>query len=62
MAFFLWTPYGGGGGSGGEGGGRGGGVEEEQKEEEGGGIKGAPEKTYTDSYVVTTGTYLSPLS
>ncbi len=38
-------------------------MEEEQKEEEGGGgIKGAPENTYTNSYVVTTSTDKSPLS
>jgi hypothetical protein len=42
-------------------------VEEEvwrksRRRRRGGGIKGAPEKTYTNSYVVATSTYLSPLS
>ncbi len=36
--------------------------EEEEEEEEGGGIKGAPDNSCTNSYVVTTSTYLSPLS
>jgi hypothetical protein len=52
---------GGGGGSGGEGGGGGEGVEEEE-EEEGMGIKGASEKYFTNSNVVSTNTYLSPFS
>jgi hypothetical protein len=37
-------------------------VEEEEEEEEGEGRdKGGPEKSCTNSYVVTTNTYLSPL-
>ncbi len=35
-------------------------MEEEKEEEEGGGVKGAPENSCTNSYVVTTNTYLSP--
>ncbi len=56
---------GGGGGIGGEGGGVGGGVEEKKEEEEGRGgegITGAPKNSCTNSHVVTTNTYLSPLS
>jgi hypothetical protein len=50
-----------GGGSGGEGGGGDRGVEElEEEKGGGGGIKGAPENSCTNSYVVTTNTYLSP--